>query len=325
MSGGYQPGVSRRKGGNQLFVGPRGEIAIQGGRITGLTTGVVYYVDPQNGSDTSIANDGLSWLTAKASMAALDDLLDHGDIICLRGVLEENWTTAPALNDITIIGCANTPRRATTDGEPNGGGATWLREAGNNPLVHLGNASTTLECQGWSFHNIFFANDGSAACVKLERKLTGADPSHASFYNCKFTGAGNGIESVEASFLTVHDCEFFNFTTAAKGGIQSITGEGVALPLQWDVRRNKFWNNVRHLTGALSSAVITDNDFGWKGSSITTTIQVDLTGGKNNSVMLNRFAVAHNATGSGAMFEGGTDDAWLNYYSGGLTTAVPST
>ncbi len=279
-----------------------------------------YFVDPQHGSD---ANPGTAALPF-ASMSPLNALLQPGMTVGLKGVLFQNWL-APAVNDITVVGWdSNQPRQATSDGVPNGGGATWMNPATvASPLVTLGESSTTLECQAWRFINIFFSNAGDAPCVKLHRKLTGADPSHASFYGCKFTGADSGIQSVEASFVNVVDCEFFNFAGAGDNAIESIAGDGVALPLQWVVKGNRFWNNQGHLVAPLSSGVVTGNFFGWKGASITTTVQVHLDGGgKNNIVMGNNFQITE-AAGTATMFGGGTDDGWFNNYGDGAVAGVP--
>ena len=288
-----------------------------------VSKGKRYYVAPQDANADDVSNSGRSWSEPFASMSPLEDVLTHGDTVFLAGVLKQNWTSPPAVQDVTIVGVANTPRQATSGGVPGGGGATWMNPGTvASPLLHLGNTSTTKDVQAWRLVNIFFGQAGAAACVKLSRKITGADPSHASFIGCKFSGADDGIQNVEGSFILVDDCEFFNFTTAGKGGIQSIAGDGVALPLQCIIRNSKFWNNVRHIKGAFSSAEIINNLFSWKGSSLTTTVQIDLSGGKNNNVMLNRFTLAESA-GTGTMFQGGTDDSWFNYYAEGAVAGVP--
>lgn len=266
-----------------------------------------YFVDPQHGSD---ANPGTAALPF-ASMSPLNALLRPGMTVGLKGVLFQNWL-APAVNDITIVGWdSNQPRQATSDGVPNGGGATWMNPATvASPLITLGESSTTLECQAWRFINIFFSNAGDAPCVKLHRKLTGADPSHASFYGCKFTGADSGIQSVEAAMVNIVNCEFFNFAGAGDTAIESIAGDGVALPLQWVIQGCRFWNNVNHIVGAFSSAAIFNNLFGWIGSTITTTIIYDATGGKNNAIWNNKVQVASDAAGITAAVVLGTNDSW---------------
>jgi hypothetical protein len=234
---------------------------------------------------------------------------------------------------------ANTPRQATSSGVPNGGGATWLNATHNatptaSPLVKIGGAATeTGLSQGWTFYNIFFNNSATGSttsCVELMRGDgagvdVGRDASHAAFYGCKFTGGNFGIrDSGGCSFVTIQDCEFFNFTGTGDTAIKEGTDTDVALPLQWVVKNNRFWNNYAHIVVPLSSADIYGNMFGYIGSSITTTVQVQLgSGGKNNTMHLNRFQMAE-ATGTPTMFGGGTNDSWLNYYTDALTTGVPS-
>ncbi len=298
-----------------------------------LLSTVDIWVRPQNGGSNT--NPG-TFDQPLATMAGCNKYLRPGLVIGLQGVLFETWLP-PACNDITIVGMMNQPRQATSSGSPNGGGATWLNAtngtAGTLPLVRIGGTATeTKESQGWTFRNIFFANASTSAvtsCVELMRGDgagvdVGRDASHASFYGCKFTGANFGIrDSGGASFVHIEDCEFFNFASSGDTAIKEGTDTDVALPLQWVITGNRFWNNYAHLVIPLSSADIYNNMFGYIGSSITTTVQVHIDGGgKNNTMHLNRFQMAE-GTGTATMFGGGTTDSWLNYYTDALTTGVP--
>jgi len=262
------------------------------------------------------------------SFAAAGGALRAGMVVGFQGVTKENWTT-PVVNDITIVGVADQPRQATDNGIANGGGATWLNPSTvASPLISLAQNTSDAPTQAWRFQNIFFNNAGDAACVKLDRKITGSDSSHASFYGCKFTGADSGIQTGEILFLTVVGCTFFDFIGTTDTGIEASIAGGIANPpyLSWVIQNNVFTNNVNHIVGALNNATITGNSFSWKGRSVTTTLQLNLTGGINNIIMGNYFGVAHAETGSAGMFlPQNTLNSWLNFYRDGLVALVPAT
>jgi hypothetical protein len=293
--------------------------------------GTTYFVDADNGNDTT--GDGLSWGKAFATMTPLDAILDHGDVIYLSGVLRQHWQ-APAVQDVTIIGAANTPRQATSNGVANGGGATWLSPSSptnTSALLTVGNASYTTESQGWSVQNIFFNNAAtSMGAIRLLRgdgsgNDNGNDSSHFSAIGCKFTGTDSGIVADGGpSFVYLIDNEFFNFTGGTDSGVREGAATAVALPLQWVVKGNRFWNNVRHFILPCSSGVFEDNNFAVIGSSLTTTIALSLTGGKNNSVFGNMFNRPLNTSPNATLYVGGTNDVWShNYGSDGIFYGVP--
>lgn len=271
------------------------------------------WVRPQAGNaNTADGSYDRPFVTMTAAAAAMT----HGMVVGLEGVLKENFV-APDLNDITIRGYANQPRQATDNGVANGGGATWLNPGTvASPLVHVASGALDKPSQAWRFENIFFNNAGDAPCLKLDRKVTGADSSHASVYGCWFTGADCGIQTGEIINLTVDGCLFFDFVGAGDCGIEASVGGGIANPpyLQWVISNNRFINNVDHVVGALRNATIYNNNFVIVGRTITTTIALSLDGGAGNSVYNNMFnrplATSPNAT----LYVGGTGDVWSNNY-----------
>lgn len=277
------------------------------------------WLRPQAGSDLgngSVKYPHGSYYNAFATMAGLASVIEPGLTIGLEGVLKENYV-APDVNDITIIGKANQPRQATDSGIANGGGATWLNPGTvASPLLHVASGSLDKPSQAWRLVNIFFNNAGDAPCVKLDRKITGADSSHASVYGCWFTGADSGIQTGEIINLTVEDCLFFDFTGSGDTGIEASVGGGIANPpyLQWTLKRNRFVNNVNHVVGALRNATIEDNNFFIIGRSVTTTIALSLDGGANNGVFNNMFNRPLNTSPNATLFVGGTNDVWSNNY-----------
>jgi len=189
-------------------------------------------------------------------------------------------------------------------------------------------------CQGWRFINIYFNNASTTSttgCVGLYRGDgagvdVGRDASHASFFNCYFTGANYGILSQGGpSHVIVDTCTFFNFSSAGDTAIKAGTDTGVALPLQWEIKNSKFWNNTNHIVMPFSSANIHDNDFGFIGASITTTKIYDATSGKNNAIWRNKIGCASDAVGITAAVTLGTADSWgPQYYSDKEEYATPS-
>jgi hypothetical protein len=251
-----------------------------------------------------------------SSFTAAAGFMRAGMTIGFQGVTKENFV-APVLNDINIIGVANQPRQATDSGIANGGGATWLNPGTvASPLVSLASNTSDAPTQAWRFQNIFFNNAGDAACVKLDRKITGSDSSHASFYGCWFTGADSGIQTGEIINLTVDGCLFFDFVGAGDCGIEASIAGGIANPpyLQWVISNNRFVNNVDHVVGALRNATIFNNNFVIVGRTITTTIALSLTGGAGNSVYNNMFNRPLNTSPNATLFVGGTGDVWSNNY-----------
>lgn len=288
------------------------------------------WVRPQYGVDS---NPG-TYAKPLGTFEGLSKYLTPGLVVGFEGVYKGNWAPG-AVNDITIVGNCVTPRQATDSGVPNGGSATWLSLAtpAATSLVILGGPSTeTKPSQGWTFKNIFFNNASTTAttgCVELKRgDGAGAgdrDSSHAAFYNCKFTGGNYGLlDQGGASFVVVNGCQFYNFTGSGDTAIKQGTATGVALPLQWQITGNQFYNNYAHIVTPLSSANINGNVFGYIGSTITTTVQVHVDGGgKNNTVYQNVFQMAE-ATGTATMFGGGTTDSWAgNFYNDQTAYGVP--
>lgn len=274
------------------------------------------WVKPQ-GPNASNTNPG-TFESPLASMSGTNRYLKPGMTVGLLGVLFECWTP-PIVNDITIVGMANTPRQATDSGIPNGGGATWLNathttSATAASLVTVGGSLTaTAVSQGWTFRNLFFNNsstDSTTGCIDLLRSSTGADASHASILGCKLQGGNYGIiDNGGNGRVTVDSCEFANFAgsgdTCLKTGVASV----VAIPIEWTISNNKFFNCANCITLALSSGAIYNNLFGWIGSSITTTTWIVMTGGKNNAIWNNKFQVASDAAGIAAAVVLGTADS----------------
>lgn len=101
----YNAKVYRKQGGNELVVGVGGLLTITGA-VTGLSPGGNYYVDSGAGSSS---NDGLSWATAKATIAQGLDLCtaSNGDVVHVAPGHNEGFGAATLDLDVagvTILG-----------------------------------------------------------------------------------------------------------------------------------------------------------------------------------------------------------------------------
>lgn len=279
------------------------------------------WVRPSYGSDSTA--DG-TFEKPYATMAGAFGSPDFqpGVVIGLLGVLTEE-VDAPIVNDISIVGMANQPRQATTSGAPNGGGSTWLSPSGGTGSL-LG-----INGQGWRVQNIYFNNSATGAttgCIKLtgggDPPLT-ADAGHAQILGCRFTGEANGLYiNGGPGFLTIQDNVFFNFDSSGDCAILAGGSGGTG----WNSRilNNVFQANTVHIKG-LSAAYgweVKENRFSYIDVGVTTTTQIDFTGGNNNSVHNNYFDLPYTTTGLAAMFVLGTNDRW---YFNEFATAVGTT
>lgn len=281
------------------------------------------WVRPQAGT-TDSAGDG-SYAKPYVSMAGAvgSRLFGPGVVIGLEGVLLEE-ITMPIVNDVSIVGMANQPRQATTSGAPNGGGATWLSPSGGTGSL------LTWRGQAGLIQNIYFNNTATGAttgCVKL---VGGGDPpltpdaGHTRIYGCRFTGEANGIYiSAGPGFLDIKDNIFLNFDSASDCAI--LAGDAGGTGWQSRIRNNVFTANTIHIKG-LSWAYgweVCDNRFSYIDVGVTTTTQIDFTGGSNNSVHDNTFDLPYNTSGITAMFALGTNDRWkFNKFSTAVTTTI---
>lgn len=285
------------------------------------------WVRPQYGSNSgngSVKYSHGSYENAFASLAGLANVIEPGIVIGLQGVLFEEYSS-PIVNDVTILGMGNQPRQATTSGAANGGGATWLSPA-SGASTHL----AILRGQAWTLQNLYMNNTtASKACVQILISGGGdppTDPSaeHTRIRDCYFTGAKYGVLSTGgANWCTLENNTFFGFADSGDVAVFSETGEGVHSLYGWRISGNRFRGNANHIDIAPSGAEIDHNSFSYIDNGVTTTTQIVLTGGLNNSVHDNYFDLPHNTNGISAMFAGGTNDRWyFNQFATAVTTTI---
>lgn len=264
-----------------------------------------------------------SYSNPYATMTGLAGILVPGMVVGLEGVLLEEYSS-PRVNDVTIRGMANLPRQATTSGSPNGGGATWLSPSGGTGALLQPNG------QGWTVENIFFNNSATAAgCIKL---VNAGDPPTSNcsekftLRNCILTGTDDGVAATDLpNNVLIEGCTFFGFSGSGDLAISSATGVGTGTLNNWVIRNCTFNGNAGHITAPLTSSEIVGCKFSYIYGSVTSTTQVILTSGSNNSVHDNAFDVPYSQNGLTAMFALGTNDRWyFNKFATAVTTTIYS-
>lgn len=285
-----------------------------------------FYVDGDYGFD---GNDGLTPSTAFKSPGPLNLKLaefrrnnntSREIVVGLSGVINYEWST-PKVNDVKLVGLAGQPRQATTSGVANGGGCSWLSPTGGAAALLQPNG------QGWTVENVFFSNSATAApCIQLVN--VGDPPTNNcserfTLLNCTLTGSDEGISSTnQPNNIRIENCEFFGFSGAGDLAIAAVAG-GVGTLRNWQIRNCVFNGNAGHITAPLTSSEITGCKFSYIYGSTTSTTQVLLSGGENNSVHDNAFDLPHNTNGISAMFSGGTNDRWyFNRFATAVTTTI---
>lgn len=288
----------------------------RGGFVNGLNpiiVGRIWYVNTNAISDRqyhrgpvgSDSNSGLSPLAPFATVARAMTFIDCYDTIVIDGVVAEQVLAPLGVFDITLVGAGGLPRQATSSGTPTGGGCYWKAPASPTALTAL----LTLREQGWKIGNIAFQPTISSPCIEGIRaeSATYPDPSHLLIDGCLFIDGTTGIgfqDSGGLSDVIIQNSRFQSLTTAIKG----ITGAGIATPLTHQYLNNYFNQNINDIVIGSSFGLIQGNRH-----KLTTTQKVDLTGGANETVVLNFFDdnaadidPAHGYTGS-------STGTWLNY------------
>lgn len=291
----------------------RQNISAINANFAALQKPVDVYVRPQYGNNLgngSTAPLG-SYANPYATMSGVSSILRPGLVIGLEGVLLEEYSS-PRVNDVTIVGLGNLPRQATTSGTPNGGGATWLSSSAS--------ASASLlqpNGQGWLIYNIFFASGAGVTANPTIKLVNAGDPPTAncaektSIVNCFITGTDDGIGAVDLpNNVLIDGCTIFSCSGSGDLGISSAAGLGTGTLNNWVIQNCDFLGNAGHITGPFTSSTIRNNHFSYIYGSVTSTTQVVLTSGSNNSIYNNRFDVPYNVNGLTAMFAAGTNDRW---------------
>lgn len=290
----------------------------RGGFFNGLNpqiTGKIYYASGEGAVYTGLnGHGGLSPDDSFATIAHALTKMNHYDWLVLDGVFREQVVAPQDIFDCTIFGGANRPRQATDGGVATGGGTSWLAPASptaTTPLIKLRES-------GWTIANIQMAPVASSACIRVSRAETATDfdGSHATFLGLYLVGGGAsgiGIEDVGGcGGVLVEGCRFQALGDSALKGIST----GIAVPLGWTIRDNRFQQNLNDIKMSLSYAEILNNRFLTAGSGATnkviSTTAVSAQGG-NNQVLLNQFNNTEAQIAPGSGYTGAASDMWMNY------------
>jgi hypothetical protein len=268
------------------------------------------YVNGWAGVDAS--GYGFSWDKPCLTMAYALSIATSGSVVHLAGRITEQITAPLALYDITIEGeVASTPRQSTNSGAQAGYSAYWMYETDNTVAL------LTIREQGWKFKNICFQAPAStadtAAAVLMIRaeSATYPDPSHVMFENCYFAGGGNAIiDSGGVGFVTLLNNRFYGQLGHC---VKNVAGAGIAAPLNWHIKGNRFLNFVNGIYAAFSHAVIEENVFSDGGTPNTTTVlNTAALGGGGNNFIINNFFQTATANFNTPDVVGNATDVWLN-------------
>jgi hypothetical protein len=289
----------------------------------------VWFVDGNQGkagADGRTPQSALKTFTELFALTTNFRTLKSGDVVFVRGNINENVTTPAGVFDVTVIGAGNKPRHA--DAHTTNGGfsaATWGKSpaSSSTPLIKV-------QQQGWKFMNILFECPNTSSGIQFFRDGGAGDAerdgSHGMVVGCRFDGGVNGgQEGIEASggpnFLRIED----NLFRGLDAGIKSTTGAGIGTNGWWEILDNRFEQNVRHINVDMDRGFIKGNI-----SGAFTTAGFDLAGG---TVGLNHIHGNYLSGDYDAGYVAGTSDDWAGNYSmdvssgevgaEGLTTAAP--
>ncbi len=259
-----------------------------------------------------------------SSFTDLKPHLRSRDLILLIGVLREQAVAPEDVYEVALIGAANTPRQATDGGVPTGGGATWMA-----PSSGAVAATPLLEIvrQGWLIQNILFNPHTSSAAVRLTTSGGLNEAGQFSFIGNTVLGGGTGQIGVEdnggSGFVNIEDNLFQLLTGTAVLGLTTAN----AVPLSWQIKRNRYIQNTNDIKMSLNQALIEKNRFFAAGSGSTNKVisTVALSGqGNNNHVLLNQFKNISTEIKNNNGYNGGSTDTWNNYAEGTADLIVES-
>lgn len=254
-------------------------------------------------------------------MALAQAAMTAGCVVGLEGVLREHYTTPLGLNNVTIVGSQYIPRQATSDGVPNGGGATWL-----SPTTATNtSALIRVQGQGWTLRNIYFNNSATSnGCVQpytTGDPPSAADGAHLLIQNCILTGAAYGVyASGGTNFVRIYDSTLFGFSGASDAAIAQTVGAGIGTLMGWEVVNCRMWGNASNIVMPFSRALI-------KFCAIEngSAANINLTGGTApNIVQMNYFNIAAADFDPAGGTTGVTGDVWSNTLTDAIETGLPA-
>lgn len=306
-----------------LTIRPGGLLDIQGA-VNGLWPRKTWYVDAENGDD---GRAGRSESQAFESMERTLEAVRSGDTIRVAGKIREQLVAPAHIFDVTIIGGGTRPRHADAAPAATGGiaASTWTTPASPTAATPL----LKVRQQGWRFVNMLFAGPSDAASILLYRGTDAVpedeyDASHAEFWNCRFASGASAIEqSGGCGHVGIYD-SFFTSLTAAT--IKHTTGEGIGVPIRWQILNSRFASCPSIMTAVAAQ------DYDIQGNSFmfasAPTLVFNFTGGARNNVggrYRNSFNIAAaDFDPAGGVTGSGATDVWSNVLTDTIETGLPA-
>ncbi len=302
-----------RKGSYETFE-PGSTLHMKGNLIGGLPL-QTYHIDGTLGVDT---NDGFSW-GSDSAYKTIGKFMTVAAALGTRGRVRGLVAPGGYNEDIVLPLNTECPFGQLIAWNPGEGtpsfGAAWLSPATDTPTIHV-------RARGWLIQGFEIDAHADDGCVRLDSKTSNCNASGTIIRDNLFWGAGSadfGIDSLDGShFVKVIGNRFVGID-----GTALMTSSTDTAPGSWELAHNAFGNNANHVNAALWAAWIHDNGFMRTGDSYTATLQLDLRGGKNNTVGPHN--VLGGTYGNAHGYYAGTDDDWYgNYGSAGVTSGDPS-
>ena len=268
----------------------------------------VFAVPPEPNGRVRLVGANQEYGTVASAVNAAGD----GDTIILVGptTFDESGIETPAgVDNVSIIGMGNVPR------------STRWRSNNNAASPHI-----TLRGSGWTIRNVYFAGGTADYCVELLRDAT-YNSSETRIIDCIFNGGSGHIQSNGGvANVQIRGCRFIN----ARGGTATIPGAIIAtstaqaVPTNWEIIGNRFYNCNDVINCGMSRSMVLHNWFqatGHDGAATRVLCLADVGAGSAGDYNI----VAHNFLGVAAAvvynddatlkFQDGANSLWADNYA----------
>ena len=270
--------------------------------------GTTYYVQSVSGSN---ANDGKSWGTALATIAAAVALAVAGDTILIQGSFNEAVTVSVA--GLSIIGVGTGPVMATWTAPTVAGSFCVKLAAANCQVANI------------KFQPVIYVTSGIPSGVRL---TTGAN--YSKIIGCRFQGQAGSYKAIYAdanlSNVVIAYNEFIYMNTATYGcAIYSANLAGA-----WRIIGNDFNSCLADIAIIARFCTLQDNVHHICGLDASNTIQaavtvqaIDLSGTSSGCNVMTRCTLG--GTYNLATYKpSATGDQWMGNYASIVTNKCPS-
>jgi hypothetical protein len=270
-----------------------------------------WYVHKTLGADT---NDGLTWTSALATIAAAVSAAVAGDIIHIHGTFTE--VVVSAKDSLTIIGFGSNR-------------SVWMEAAAGNTLL-------TLTGKDWYLGNFRMRIPTTGG---IGVNMSSSD--YTIMENMNFQGRGGSLQAILNSGGS--QCKvlnsLFQYLNTATNGAAILGLNYTDIPTGWEIAGNTFHSNLRHVLMTMRQSFIHDNLFQEIGldndnTDLTATTKLNLApvaGGQYNTVTRNIMQGDYSITGG---YKAATNDNWFGnisddvaeaeVFDDGTTLAVPA-